>query len=163
PARPAPRHDRLRERWRGGLGGALALLVVCSMAPTTPARAAAVPSPGPARDPSRAPERTPDRTDAPHLALPGAVPPRPPPGAVIRVGQAHRPLPRRARGPGATRPAEESMTTDTIFDLASLTKVVATAPAILALRDEGRLDLDAPISRYLRELPAGVYRDVTIR
>src|SRR5262245_21935034 len=57
------------------------------------------------------------------------------PGAVILVGQGDRILYRKAVGSRAVAPATEPMTTDTIFDIASLTKVVATTPAILALVD----------------------------
>jgi uncharacterized protein YbbC (DUF1343 family)/CubicO group peptidase (beta-lactamase class C family) len=73
------------------------------------------------------------------------------PGAVILIGQDNRVLYRKAVGSRAVTPATEPMTTDTIFDIASLTKVVATTPAVLALVDDGRLDLDAPLGRYLRE------------
>jgi uncharacterized protein YbbC (DUF1343 family)/CubicO group peptidase (beta-lactamase class C family) len=74
------------------------------------------------------------------------------PGVVILIGQGERTLHRHAwgvRGPG---PNSEPMTLDTVFDLASLTKVVATAPAVLALWEEGRLDLEAPLGRYLPKL-----------
>jgi uncharacterized protein YbbC (DUF1343 family)/CubicO group peptidase (beta-lactamase class C family) len=85
------------------------------------------------------------------------------PGAVVLVGQGDRILYRKALGLRAVTPRDEPMTVDTIFDLASLTKVLATTPAILALADDGRLDLDAPVTRYLRELPASTYREVTLR
>jgi len=84
------------------------------------------------------------------------------PGAVILVGQRDRVLYRRATGSRALAPAVEPMTADTIFDLASLTKVVATAPAVLALWEQGRVDLDAPLGRYLKEFAGPAYQDVTI-
>jgi uncharacterized protein YbbC (DUF1343 family)/CubicO group peptidase (beta-lactamase class C family) len=74
------------------------------------------------------------------------------PGVVILVGQGERTLHRRARGLRAPGPAREPMTVDTVFDLASLTKVVATTPAVLALWEDGRLELEAPVARYLPEL-----------
>ena len=55
------------------------------------------------------------------------------------------------------------MTIDTVFDVASLTKVVATMPAVLALWEEGRVDLDAPLGRYLKEFAGPGFREVTIR
>ena len=55
------------------------------------------------------------------------------------------------------------MTTDTIFDIASLTKVIATAPAVLALVDDGKLDLDAPLGRYLKEFQAPHLSWLTLR
>ena len=52
---------------------------------------------------------------------------------------------------------------ETIYDLASLTKVVATTTGLMILFDEGRLELDAPVSKYLPAF-AGAYKDsVTIR
>jgi CubicO group peptidase (beta-lactamase class C family) len=46
----------------------------------------------------------------------------------------------------------EAMTTDTIFDLASLTKVVATATSIMILVERGKLRLNDPVSLYIPEL-----------
>ena len=48
-------------------------------------------------------------------------------------------------------PVREEMTADTIFDAASLTKVIATTPSIMVLADQGKIDLDAPACRYLTE------------
>jgi uncharacterized protein YbbC (DUF1343 family)/CubicO group peptidase (beta-lactamase class C family) len=48
-------------------------------------------------------------------------------------------------------PVREEMTADTIFDAASLTKVIATTPSIMILADQGKLDIEAPVSRYLPE------------
>ena len=70
------------------------------------------------------------------------------PGAVILVGQGQHIVYRRAFGLRAMVPAEEAMTPDTVFDLASLTKVVVTTTAVLQLAERGRLDLDAPAATY---------------
>jgi CubicO group peptidase (beta-lactamase class C family) len=51
----------------------------------------------------------------------------------------------------------------TIYDLASLTKVVGTTTAAMILFDEGRLDLDAPVGRYLPEFSGGLKEIVTVR
>ena len=48
-------------------------------------------------------------------------------------------------------PVREEMTADTVFDAASLTKVIATTPSIMVLADQGKIDLDAPACRYLTE------------
>ena len=85
------------------------------------------------------------------------------PGAVVVVGQDGSVLYRRATGSRALVPAVEPMTIDTVFDVASLTKVVATMPAVLALWEEGRVDLDAPLGRYLKEFAGPAFREVTIR
>src|SRR5207244_3755786 len=73
------------------------------------------------------------------------------PGAVALVGQGDRVLYRKPIGSRALVPAVEPMTPDTIFDIASLTKPVVTAPAVMALVDAGKIDLDAPLGRYVKE------------
>jgi len=51
---------------------------------------------------------------------------------------------------------------ESLFDLASLTKVVATTTAIMILYDQGRIDLDAPVSRYLPAFSGGLRDQVTV-
>lgn len=56
------------------------------------------------------------------------------------------------------------MSLDTIFDLASITKVVATAPAILQLISQNKVGLDEPLATYIPEFGSeGQKRDITIR
>ena len=57
----------------------------------------------------------------------------------------------RAYGLRALLPAPELMNSDTIFDVASLTKVVATTPAVMLLVERGHLDLEAGVDTYLPE------------
>ena len=57
----------------------------------------------------------------------------------------------RAFGNRAIEPAVEEMTADTIFDAASITKVVATTPSIARLIERGKVSLDAPVTTYLPE------------
>ena len=52
---------------------------------------------------------------------------------------------------------------ESIYDLASLTKVVATTTAIMVLYDAGRVDIDAPVSRYLPDFSGGLRDQVTVR
>jgi uncharacterized protein YbbC (DUF1343 family) len=85
------------------------------------------------------------------------------PGAVILAGQGNRIFYRKAFGLRAVQPAVEPLTIDTVFDVASLTKVLATTPALLALWEDRRIDLDAPLGRYLREFAQPRHRDVTVR
>lgn len=83
-----------------------------------------------------------------------AVAKQSPPGAVLwleRAGQSHTSV----IGARALQPAREAMTLDTIFDAASLTKVVATLPCVLALAEEGRLRFDDPVVRHLPEFAGG--------
>jgi CubicO group peptidase (beta-lactamase class C family) len=71
------------------------------------------------------------------------------PGCVIEVGNAKGPLFSKAFGNRSVEPAVEPMTTDTIFDLASLTKPIATASAIHLLVESGNVKLDDPVSLHL--------------
>jgi uncharacterized protein YbbC (DUF1343 family)/CubicO group peptidase (beta-lactamase class C family) len=69
----------------------------------------------------------------------------------------------KAYGNRALVPAVEKMTDDTIFDAASLTKVVATTPSIWLLIERGKIDIDAPVSRYIPEFRGGWRDEITIR
>ena len=83
-----------------------------------------------------------------------AVADRTPPGTVLwleRSGQTHT----FVAGARALVPEREPMTLDTVFDAASLTKVVATLPCVLALQEEGRLRIDDPVTRHLPEFTGG--------
>ncbi|PYM12989.1 MAG: serine hydrolase [Candidatus Rokuibacteriota bacterium] len=85
------------------------------------------------------------------------------PGAVILVGRGDDVLYSRAFGWRALVPGPEPMTTDTIFDIASLTKPVGTAVAIMSLVEKGAVDLDAPLGRYLKEFQPHAFQQITIR
>ncbi|MGH9367006.1 MAG: serine hydrolase [Thermoanaerobaculia bacterium] len=74
------------------------------------------------------------------------------PGAVVLVGRGEAVAFRRAYGSRALLPEKEPMTADTVFDIASLTKAVATAPSVMILVEEGKLRLSDPVARYLPEL-----------
>src|SRR5690349_1796936 len=74
------------------------------------------------------------------------------PGAVVLVGRKGRIVWRKAYGDRAIEPAREPMTPDTIFDLASLTKIVATTTSIMILVERGKLRLNDPVSLYIPEL-----------
>src|SRR6266446_5079094 len=84
------------------------------------------------------------------------------PGAVLLVGQGDQILHRKVLGWRATVPHPELMTADTIFDIASLTKVVATTPSVLRLWEMGKVDLNAPIGQYLKEFNTAAFQDVTV-
>ena len=71
------------------------------------------------------------------------------PGAVVLVWSRGRTAYLKAFGRRAVEPESEAMTVDTIFDLASLTKVVATTTAVMLLVEEGRVRLRAPVAEYL--------------
>jgi uncharacterized protein YbbC (DUF1343 family)/CubicO group peptidase (beta-lactamase class C family) len=71
------------------------------------------------------------------------------PGAVVLVGRGDQVVYEKAYGFRATVPAEEAMTLDTVFDLASLTKVVATTTAVMTLIEQGRLRLNDPVAAHV--------------
>ena len=71
------------------------------------------------------------------------------PGAVVVAGRGDQVLYRRAFGRRAVRPSPEPMTLDTVFDVASLTKVVATTTAVMALVEDGRLALTDRVATYI--------------
>jgi uncharacterized protein YbbC (DUF1343 family) len=85
------------------------------------------------------------------------------PGAVVVVGHGDRILVREAIGARATAPAREAMALDTIFDAASLTKVVATTTSIMQLVESGRLRLVDPVSRYVPGFERYGKKDITVR
>src|SRR5262245_24532200 len=74
------------------------------------------------------------------------------PGAVVLVGRKGRIVWDKAYGSRALEPAREAMTTDTIFDLASLTIVVATATSIMILVERAKLRSNDPVSLYIPDL-----------
>lgn len=68
-----------------------------------------------------------------------------------------------AFGSRAVDPSERPMGVDTIFDAASLTKVMATAPSVLLLVQDGKVALDAPARRYLPEFIGAGKEKITVR
>jgi len=83
-------------------------------------------------------------------------------GAVVLVGHGDDIILEKAfgtRSPNGSSP----MTVDTVFDIASLTKVVATAPAVMSLVENKSIRLDAPLSKYLPAAGKGSHRRITIR
>ena len=84
------------------------------------------------------------------------------PGAVVLVSRRGHVVWRKAYGARAVEPAREAMSQDTIFDLASLTKVVATATSIMILVERGKVRLGDPVSLYIPELKGEGREKVTI-
>jgi uncharacterized protein YbbC (DUF1343 family)/CubicO group peptidase (beta-lactamase class C family) len=85
------------------------------------------------------------------------------PGAVLLVGHNGRVIYRKAYGNRALEPRREPMTLDTIFDLASLTKVIATTTAVMQLVEQGKVRLNDPVAKYLPEFAQNGKDDVTVR
>jgi len=86
------------------------------------------------------------------------------PGAAIAVGRRGKLVRLRGYGRLDPRPGFGPATERTIYDIASLTKVVGTTTAVMILEEEGRLDIDAPVSRYLPEWGGSPAKErVTVR
>ena len=84
------------------------------------------------------------------------------PGGVLWVEHGGRNY-HKAFGRRALVPADEAMTEDTIFDAASLTKVVACTPAVMLLVERGQLRLEDRVVNYLPEFTGGGKEEVTVR
>ncbi|HLW84852.1 MAG TPA: serine hydrolase [Candidatus Sulfotelmatobacter sp.] len=85
------------------------------------------------------------------------------PGAVLLVGHNGKVAYRKAYGSRALEPKREPMTLDTIFDLASLTKVIATTTALMQLVQQGKVRLNDPVAKYLPEFAQNGKDDITVR
>jgi uncharacterized protein YbbC (DUF1343 family)/CubicO group peptidase (beta-lactamase class C family) len=85
------------------------------------------------------------------------------PGAVILVGHRGKTVYRKAFGQRVLTPRALPMKADTIFDLASLTKVVATTTAVMVLVDRGLIHLDKPAATYWPAFAANGKGGITIR
>jgi CubicO group peptidase (beta-lactamase class C family) len=145
----APRHGRF-----GGMrpllphaAAWLAILSLLSACPDTTAATA---------------EFLPEKLAAIDEAVTAAIAERRCPGGVVWIGHGAGAY-HRALGCRAMEPEREPMTKDTIFDLASLTKVLATTPAVMRLVEESSVALDAPASRYIGEFRGGGKEAITVR
>ncbi|MBP1635913.1 MAG: pbpE 6, partial [Acidobacteria bacterium] len=85
------------------------------------------------------------------------------PGAVVMAGRGDEVLYQQAFGSRAVEPSPEAMTLDTIFDLASLTKVVATTPAIMMLVEDGKVRLNDRVAKYIEGFERYGKGDITVR
>jgi uncharacterized protein YbbC (DUF1343 family)/CubicO group peptidase (beta-lactamase class C family) len=85
------------------------------------------------------------------------------PGVVVMVGRGDDVLLLRAYGWRRLVPDARPMTTDTIFDIASLTKPLGTTLAVMALVERGAVKLDAPVGRYLSEFRKPAFSGVTVQ
>jgi len=85
------------------------------------------------------------------------------PGAVLIIGHDGRVIYRKAYGARALEPRREAMTLDTIFDIASLTKVIVTSTAVMQLVEKGKVRLNDPVTKYLPEFGQNGKDDITVR
>jgi len=85
------------------------------------------------------------------------------PGAVVLVGHGGKIIFRKAYGMRSLEPAREPMTIDTIFDMASLTKPLATGLSVMKLFENGQVRLEEPVGNYIPEFAQNGKDQVTIR
>ncbi len=85
------------------------------------------------------------------------------PGAVLAVGHGGHVVYEKAFGSRAVEPSVEPMTTDTIFDMASLSKCIVTATAVMQMYEQGKVELDDPVVKYLPEFGVNGKAGVTLR
>jgi len=84
------------------------------------------------------------------------------PGAVLHVRLRGAPVYHRAAGNAALTPVREPARLETIYDLASLTKPLATATALLRLVQDGRVRVDDPVQRHVGELKGSAIGEATV-
>ncbi|HET7841849.1 MAG TPA: serine hydrolase, partial [Terriglobia bacterium] len=84
------------------------------------------------------------------------------PGAVVLIGHHGEIVYREAFGNRALVPRRVPMTVTTIFDMASLTKVIATTPAVMQLFEQGKIRLEDPVMKYWPEFGANGKEQITI-
>ena len=84
------------------------------------------------------------------------------PGAVLLVERGGKTVYFKAYGNRSVQPAVAPMTTDTIFDLASLSKCVGCAPSIMTLAERGKLKLSDAVAQYIPAFAANGKENVTI-
>ncbi|MBL9202947.1 MAG: serine hydrolase, partial [Opitutaceae bacterium] len=150
---------------------AASLLAGCSTSttetppPAAPTAVARPPAPRSAPTPPAAPALTIFRADklaAIDTAIAEAIAAKKIPGGVLWL-ESRSATYRKAYGHRSLSPSVEGTTEDTIYDAASLTKVVATTTAVMQLVERRQLDLDAPVARYLPAFAQHGKNVVTVR
>lgn len=168
PIRRAPSTRAAAAVARLAVVAALAITVACTPPPPAPEPA---PEPRPRPEPVQVlTEAAPaevgfdaDLTDRLDAIMREAVADGAGSGAALAVGRHGRLV--HAAGYGLTKLATDAarVTDTTLFDLASLTKVVATTTAAMILQEEGLLQLERPVSYYLPELSDSTKSGITVR
>lgn len=85
------------------------------------------------------------------------------PGAVLLVGRGQRIVYQKAYGQRALVPQPEAMTLDTVFDMASVTKVVATTTSVMVLVQEGKIRLNDRVAAFIPDFGRYGKGDITVR
>lgn len=149
-----PRAPRLR------VSAAVAALLICSFGVSETARSAEpkLPLAAPADVGMQA-----SRLEAIDRIVAEGIRDKKMPGCVIVVGHKGKIVHRKAYGLRRAEPSREEMTLDTVFDLASLTKPISTATSVHKLASEGKIDLDAPVTKYLPAFVENGKDKITVR
>ena len=84
------------------------------------------------------------------------------PGAVVVIGRRGKIAYSRAFGNKQLKPTPVAMTTDTLFDMASITKPVVTATCIMKLVEQGRIRLRDPVTRHFPRFAANGKEQISI-
>ncbi len=84
------------------------------------------------------------------------------PGCVVMIGRRDGIALKRAYGQRQVEPTSEKMTLDTVFDMASLTKPLATATSIMLLIERGQIRLHDPVATYIPEFSKNGKDSITI-
>ncbi|QDT99821.1 exo-beta-N-acetylmuramidase NamZ domain-containing protein [Gimesia aquarii] len=84
------------------------------------------------------------------------------PGAVVLVGYQGKVVFLKAYGDRQLKPERVPMTTDTVFDMASLTKPIPTATSVMQLVEQGKIKLTDPVSKYIPEFAVNGKQDITV-
>ena len=114
-------------------------------------------------NPSVAPSATPAAFAPIDTILNDAIAHNELPGAVVVIGHDGHVVFHHAYGMRSLEPTREAMTEDTIFDMASLTKDLVTATAVMQLYEQGKIRIDDPLAHYVGEFGANGKQDITIR
>jgi uncharacterized protein YbbC (DUF1343 family)/CubicO group peptidase (beta-lactamase class C family) len=123
----------------------------------------AVPAPAPKKKKPAAPARETTNFSPVDLLVQEQINDQAITGAVLIVGHGGKIVHQKAFGLRATVPRPEAMTLDTIFDLASLTKVVATTPSVMRMIQYGQIRLDEPVAHYIPDFGLNGKDAVTVR
>lgn len=132
-------------------------------AASAPPRRPAAAVPPPPEPPAAAPALADASVAAIDAAIEAALRDDRLPGCVVAIGRSGGLLFEKAYGARSLVPDRTPMSLDTVFDLASVTKPVVTATAIMQLAEAGRLSLDAPVARYLPAFARHGKEAITVR
>ena len=138
-------------------------LLMCAPILRAEAKPAGLPAPEQTHSASSSPTSNPVKLTAVDSVIEQAIADGNIPGAVLVVGHNGKVVYQKAYGHRSLEPRREVMTLDTIFDLASLTKVIATTTSVMQLVELGKVRLNDPVEKYIPEFAQNGKDDITVR